>query len=278
MFKFRLICGICLIVIIFGGCSSPQDIEPTEDLVATQVAIMLTEGAMEETPLPTETTPPTATPIKPTETPTPTASPTVTPTQTEDLSDPAIRFGSAAWTYDFSGTSSPWDFESEQARFSTSDGYLQVTAQLNPNWHSWWVSTPKLKDAYVETTIEMPNCAGFDRFGLVVRGNSEWDQFYFISVTCDSRWGFFRMTPGVEIVEITPFQETTLLSDQWEMPHRVGIWMEGSSFRFYIDGEEIGAAVDDNLPGEGYIGFLVAYAETPGFTGWVDQIQYWNLP
>jgi hypothetical protein len=54
--------------------------------------------------------------------------------------------------------------------------------------------------------------------------------------------------------------------------------MEGSSFKFYIDGNEIGTATDNTLSGEGYTGFLIAYSETPGYTVRVDQLQYWDLP
>jgi hypothetical protein len=54
--------------------------------------------------------------------------------------------------------------------------------------------------------------------------------------------------------------------------------MEGSDFRFFIDGEEIGVASDDTLLNEGYTGFMIAFSETPGYTVRVDQLQYWNIP
>jgi hypothetical protein len=57
----------------------------------------------------------------------------------------------------------------------------------------------------------------------------------------------------------------------------MGIWMEGSSFTFYIDGEEVGNAADDTLKSEGFTGFLIAYANTSGFTVRVDQMRYWNI-
>jgi hypothetical protein len=54
--------------------------------------------------------------------------------------------------------------------------------------------------------------------------------------------------------------------------------MDGSSFTFYIDGEEVGTASDSTLTGEGYTGFLIAFANNPGFTTQVDTLRYWNIP
>lgn len=271
---------IFLITLVLAGCGTPQEDQPTEDLLATQVASILTETAMAETLPPTETMAPseTATKEEPSETPTESLSITATATQTMPASDPAVLLGNPAWTYDFNGSSSPWDYESEQAVFKTSNGYLNITAQANRNWHSWWVSSPKLKNAYVEITAEMDTCAGFDRFGFAVRASSTGDQFYFLDLTCDGRWGFFRMAPDVEINEIRAYQEIDINFNSWTEPHRVGIWMEGSNFRFYIDGEEIGVASDGTLLSEGYTGFMIAFSESPGYTVRVDQLQYWNIP
>jgi len=280
MKKLGLTISISLILFLLSGCSTPQEGLPTDDVLATQVIIMLTETALHSTLPPTETLvpSPTSTTAQATETPTQTSTQTLAPTQTQDFSDPANLLGSPAWTYDFNGTSSPWNFESEQALFKTSDGYLNITARVNPNWHSWWVSTPKLEDAYLEAKIEMDDCGGFDRFGLAVRASTDGEQFYFIGLTCDGRWGFFRMAPNVEIFEILAFNEADAVPEDWTEPHRIGIWMEGPSFKFYIDGSEIGTAADNTLSGEGYTGFLIAYSETPGYTVRVDQLQYWNLP
>lgn len=270
---------LLLLFLLIIGCEPQQEIQPTEALLGTQVAVILTETARHEIPpaTKTEAPAPSITIIEPTNTATeaPTASPTTT--QTAEPSDPAAILGSPAWTYDFSGASSLWDYSSEEAVFETSNGYLQMTALSNPNWHSWWVSTPKLKNAYVEIMMEMGACSGFDRFGFAVRGSSDGEQFYFVDVTCDGRTGFFRMTPGVEIVTVKPYQEVDLLKEGWTDPHRIGIWMEGANFRFFIDGEEVGTANDDEL-NEGYTGFMIAYAETSEFTVRVDQMQYWNIP
>ena len=277
MKKITLISMLLVSALILAGCNFPgQSVEPTVDIVGTQVARMLTEGATEEKVSPSETTSPVT---EETEAPTEnTPTVTVTPTPTESLNDPAVSLGSPAWTQDFSGSTSAWDFDYTQATFQTSGGYLNLTAKVNANWHSWYVSSPKLKNAYIETSIQLSNCSGADHFGLAFRASSDGQQFYFLGITCDGQWGFFRMAPGVNIMQIKGYQTATQLSNGTNNPHRVGVLMDGSSFTFYIDGEEVGTASDSTLSNEGYTGFLIAYVNNPGFTVKVDDLKYWNVP
>jgi hypothetical protein len=272
-----------IIPILLTGCNLPGEVAPTPDLVATQVARLLTEAptetqvATKEAPQITQTS--TVTIAEPTSTLTQTTSPTAsqTPTATQDINDPAQFLGAPAWTEEFNGSSSPWDFDSAQATFAVANGALTLTAKNDPNWHSWYVSSPKLKNAYVEATVKFSNCSGNDRFGLAVRSSSDGQQFYFMGITCDGQWGFFRMAENVDINQILAFQPAEPLNNGVNIPHRIGIWMEGSSFTFYIDGEEVGNAADDTLKSEGFTGFLIAYANTSGFTVRVDQMRYWNI-
>lgn len=275
MKKFSILGIMIISMLILSSCNLPgQSAEPTVDIIGTQVGLMLTEGATEEVKSPTETVAPATEETEPAEN-TPTV--TVTPTATQSASDPAQSLGSPAWTQDFSGSSSAWDFDYPQATFETADGYLNMTTKANANWHSWYVSSPKLQNAYVESSIQMSNCSGLDRFGLAVRASSDGQQFYFLGITCDSQWGFFRMAPDVNIIEIKGYQSTTQLSNGTNNEHRVGIKMDGSSFTFYIDGEEVGTASDSTLSNEGYTGFLIAFTNNPGFSVKVNDLKYWTL-
>lgn len=283
MKKFLLSTLLMILALAFTSCRVTEE-EVAEDLVATQVSIILTETALhsEAEPAPTATYTLAPSPTEPeeeaTSTPTHTPTPTETATSTPDQDDPAQRLGAPAWTYDFSGDTSPWDFTTTQALFKTEDGFLNMTARANPNWHNWWVSSPVLQDAYVEATIQMSDCSGADRFGLVVRGSSDGQNFYFMAVTCDGRWGFFRMAENVDINTIIGYESAEALTTGLAEPHRVGIWMRDSNFTLYINGVEVGTATDTALEDAGYTGFLIAFANTPGFTVRVDQLKYWNVP
>lgn len=284
MKKIQMICISLVLISLLSSCTGSQETEVDEALVGTQVAIILTQTALAE-PAKTEpkiadtaTANPTHTATQEASTPTVTETSTPTSTATLDESDPATSLGEPAWVQDFTAGSSPWDFNSDQAEFKTQDGALILTAKGMANWHSWYVSTPKLRNAYVEAEIEMGNCSGLDRMGLAVRSESDGQQFYFLGVTCGRQWGFFRMAPDVNINEIIGYQDADQLSSVANTLHRFGIWMSGNDFRFYIDGQEVGTASDDTLISEGYTGFLIAYANTPGFSVKVDQLRYWNIP
>ncbi len=280
MKKSMMAISFLFLTLCLTSCHIPGDVEPTPDLLSTQVAKLLTESATAITLSPSETMAPSPTHTEPVleATPTETATSTETPTATQDQNDPAQRLGAATWTEDFNGSSSPWDYESPQANFKPSNGALVLIAKANANWHSWYVSSPKLKDAYVEATIQMSNCSGRDRMGLVVRGTSDWMRFYYMGVTCDGQWGFFRMDADVNISEISAYQPADPLGTGMNNPHRIGIWMEGTNFTFYIDGEKVGEASDTTLSGEGFTGFLIAYANTPGYSVRIEQLRYWNIP
>ncbi|NLN70359.1 MAG: LamG domain-containing protein [Chloroflexi bacterium] len=278
--------GILLIVAnIIVGCSPAKDEQLVEELVLTQVSINLTETAIrvEAQPEPTSTATLEPSPVVPApeEEPTtvPTATPTETPTSTPDEKDPVQLLGQPAWSNDFNGDTSPWDrLDSDQASFKTANGFLNLTAKANPNWHSWYLSGPTLKDAYLEATIQMSACSGRDRFGLIVRGSSDGQQFYYLGITCDGRWGLFRMAENVTINTISDYQEDEQLTPGLAEPHRVGIWMKDENFTVYINGVEVGSAKDATLKDAGYTGFLIAFANTPGFTVKVDQLKYWSVP
>ena len=265
--------------IVLSSCSGKADQKLSEDLIATEVSLILTETALSAEVEVSPTVAPTFTPL-PTQEATPTfiPTPTETPTATPDLNDPSQRLGSPAMTYDFNGDTSLWDFESPQAIFKTTNGFLNLTARANADWNNWWVSSPVLKNAYIEATIQMDTCNGADRFGLIVRSSSDGQRFYFMGITCDGRWGFFRMDDDVVINAINHYQESSQLTSGLKNPHRVGVWMSESDFTFYIDGVEVGNAKDSTLTESGMTGFLIAFSNTPGFTTKVDTLKYWNVP
>lgn len=280
MNRYIGIITLFIVSFLISSCGFPGQSEPTADLVATQVAIILTESAVAEEQEATETLAPslTATESIIENTATSTATVTETPTATQNQSDPAVQLGDPAWTEEFNGTTSAWDFDYDQATFEAKDGFLNLTAKANANWYSWYVSSPKLKDAYLEATIQMPVCSGLDRFGLAVRASSDGQQFYFMGITCDGQWGFYRMGTDLNISEIIAYRTAEQLDEWADKPHRIGIWMKGSTFTLYIDGEEVGTATDSTLADAGYTGFLIVYATNPGYTVMVDELKYWNVP
>ena len=267
-----------ILAFFLSACNIPSGVQPTVDIIATQVARMLTE-MYTETPIapPATDLPPTPElSVTPEFTATNTEVPTNTPTVTPDQSDPAVSLGAPTWTEEFSSSSGKWEFSNTWSSFHVAGDYLNIIAKDTANWHSWYVTSPKIKNFYLEMTFDMPLCSGHDRVGLAFRAR-DINEFYYMGITCDGSWGFYHWTPSGDVLQILPFTQTNEFKPSNEI-NRVGVKAVGSYYEFYVNGKKVGQANDSNLLDTGFIGFITAYSEVNGFTTRVDKLQYWELP
>jgi len=277
----KLLVITIFMMLLLSACNMPNQTQPTPDMVATQVAKVLTEMPTEDLTQPTDlpaapTDVPPTLETTPTNTPEPTATPTPTLTPTPDSSDPAVRLGSPDGIDDFNSVTGKWDYEDDWSSFRINNGYLNIVSKGTPYWNSWYVTAPKLTDFYLEMIFDMPSCSGKDRIGLAFRA-PDVNQFYFMGITCDGSWGFDRYTTNNDIVNILPYSASAQLKPSGQV-NRVGVWAEGNSFEFYINGIKVGQASDSTHPGAGSIGFISRTVGSSAFTTRVDKLQYWNLP
>ena len=272
------------IILILTACNLPSANEPEVDIVGTQVSRMLTEVKSQTVSAPTNTlsapnlentTAPEASPT-PEFTATSTSTATNTPTATQDLSDPAVSLGAPAWTDDFNNVTAKWEYSDTWSSFHVANGFLNIISKETPYWHSWYVTSPKIKNFYLEMSYDMPVCGGTDTVGLAFRA-PDLNQYYFMGITCNGSWGFYRWTSSGDIVTIIPFTQSNEFKPVTEI-NRVGVKANGSSYEFYINGKKVGSANDSSLTDIGSIGFVTAFKQVKGFTTRVDKLQYWNLP
>ena len=274
---------IFVILLTLTACNLPQAEQNEEDVVASQVAKLLTEVQQQTNEVvPTSTnSPPDVQPsatveITPTNTPLPTLTPTLTPTNTPDLSDPALSLGSPTWTNEFSAVSSVWEYADTETSFHVANGYLNIKSYGYPYWHGWYVTSPKIQNFYLEMTYNMPVCTGSDYIGLAFR-SPDGNEFYFMAASCNGSWGFYRMAPGVEVKTILGFAPSSEFKSA-PQTNRIGVKAIGNSFEFYVNGKKVGQAADSILTDSGRIGFVTAFVQNNGFTTQVDKFQYWLLP
>lgn len=279
-----------VLMLLLGACNIPSATQSQVDFVATQVAKNLTNIAAQPTeratqlPLtspteaphelehtPTETA--TDTPV-PTDTPAPTETPT--PTATTDQTDPAVQLGTPTWVADFDAGNDKWEDDFEQSKFSIANGYYNIVSKQTPYWNSWYFLTPKIKNFYAEMTFDMPTCSGKDRIGLAFR-SPDYQEFYFIGITCDGNWGFDRYSKAEGIINIVSYAATSALKPA-DQVNRAGVWAKDGTFEFYINGVKVGQASDNTHLDEGSIGFVSRFIDKDGFTTRVDKLQYWSLP
>ncbi|MFZ3069721.1 MAG: family 16 glycoside hydrolase [Anaerolineaceae bacterium] len=275
-FSFLLIA-----VLLLSACNIPSSATSTPDLVATNVAMALTNAPANTAVLETEpvavtaTDLPTAMPSSaPTETSTPTAEPTATSTSSPE--DPAVRYGNPTSVEEFNSSTGTWNYEDDWFSLNVSDGQLHIYSKGTPYWNSWYTIGPAIQNFYLETTLTMPNCSGKDRVGLAFRLTND-NQYYFMGLTCDGTWGFNRFTSSNESQTILNYQKADQLKATNEA-NRVGVLANGDKFEFYINGVKVGETTDSTYPAAGTYGFVSMSAGTLNFKTNVDKLTYWVLP
>lgn len=294
----KKIIPVLLVCLILSACNYPTVEPSSEEVVQTNVALILT-NAPETTLLP-DPTKVTVTPEAPlevateiptqpiateteavtqeaqstaTNTPEPTATTAPTATQAPLAGDPVAQLGEPDFLEDFSAAGE-WPYEDDWFLITVSGGQLHAYSKGTPYWSSWYTTYPEVQDAYFETTITRPNCNGEDRFGLVIRWD-ESQEFYYMGVTCNDTWGFSFYTEDNQIINILDYETSDAFKPASE-PNRIGIMAKGNQFDFYINGVKVGSATDDRLPDAGTFGFLSMSAGTVNLKTSVDVLEYWE--
>jgi hypothetical protein len=196
------------------------------------------------TPIPSSTPPtPTATFVFPTLMPTATLTPPPSPTPTADIMS---GLGPPSFYDDFSSARG-W-----QVRIFGAGG-----AGLLDGRYSLSVREPfsiiiadspadPLQDGYLEVVARTVLCSQDDEYGLVFRSNGQ-GEYYRFSLNCAGEARLSRITVDGEHVLIpnTPinFVFPGLLVD-----NRLGVLLEGDTFRFFVNGSEVLSAHDTVLP------------------------------
>lgn len=279
---------ILIIMLLLSACNLPGEVDYSQDpIVQTSVSRILTKGAQTQestllaqtsTNLPSQTeTPPADTQVQAetvttTETAVAEPIPSQTPAPSEVVStDP--WGGEAAFTEDFT-TGDYWDFESNNIYSKINNGQLEFISKGTPWWSSWYTTDPEFKNGYFETTFTMPNCQGFDRFGLVIRWGGSGD-FYYMGVTCNGNWGFTLYTAANETIDLLTYQTSDALNPV-EQTNQIGILAKDNTFDFYINREKVGSFSNDVITEGGNFGFLTMSSGTPNFKTLIERLDYWS--
>ena len=297
-----------VVLLILSGCNltlQSTSVSPTLDVLGTQVAQGLTSTAAvippvattsvpatDATPLPTQmvTQPPAATStpsqnIDPSATPTITQtlgitpSATVTPTSTGIPGDPVTSLGQPDWKDNFQkastwGLQSPYD--DGHTRVSITPGKLVIQSHDSNGWRGWRMMNTKIKDFYLETTIQTLTCDGSDLYGIIFRSPDN-NKGYWLAITCD---GHYSLEVG-DINATDPVissKTSDLIKSGSNQINRFGIMAQGNKISFYANGKLVEDVTNDALVNAGTFGYFVAANETSGFTIESTEIAYWELP
>jgi len=276
----KTVLAIFLIILIASGCNLPYSspTEPTPDIVASQVATMLTQPA---TPVGVVDTPAVTLPTaEATATPLPTVTPQPTATATTSPEDPRVQLGSPDFTDTLdSGRSFGLDsqaYDDDYTSIRVENGSLILTSRYATGFRGWRTGGTKLGNAYLEAKVHVAECSKNDMYGLVFR-SPDFIKGYWFQVTCDGNWslGYWN---GDEYTALgdgaNPGGALLTGSNQ---TNRLGVWTSGSQIKLYINGKLVTEVDDSSQTEPGSFGAVIASFNTPNLTVSIDEFAYWKL-
>lgn len=280
----KIIAFISLGALLLSACSvlQPTAVEPTptQDAVATQVALLLTTMPTATAPLPTATTAPSAT--LPAETSTPemeTPTPTTAASSTTDTSDPRTSLGEPHWTNNLDSSEVFYLFENEGTRVTHENSALVLTGRQPNGWLGYSLTFAQQPvNFYLEGEFETQTCAGTDVYGFVFRA-PDTEAGYFFGVTCDGQYYLrvinFKDGTNRPLINLTEGKGILTGSNQ---TNRLGVMANGEKIGLYVNGTLQQEVTDSTFTNKGYFGAFVAANQTAGFTVRLNTVSLWNLP
>jgi hypothetical protein len=233
-----------------------------------------------EPAIPVETatdTPPAVEPTLPAPTETPTLEITATeaaPTVTLPPGDPRLGLGEPTWRDTFEDGSSWHLYVDQDAAFEIKDTGLVMTAYTTGTRNAWMLTQNQPLNFYLEMTAQSQECAGLDRYGLMVRSDSETG--YLFGFTCDGRYSFRRWN-GARMTKLVEWTSSPSILTGANQTNRIGIRIDGSLFSLYANGSLL-TEVSDSGYTEGGFGVYVGADQTKGYSVQVSEVAYWELP
>lgn len=273
-----------LLLIYLAGCNLPTNNQETPDLVASQVAMLLTNtptltGENQTTPeqIPTITLESAGETEQPTETATPTIEPSLTPTE----SVAEIPTGVPDWFDSFdNGTRfgiNPGGYDDGQTIIFVSDNTLTMTSVTASGWRGWRLTSQKPNNYYLTANFQTQECSGSDQYGLVIQApDYDSGQGFYFGLTCDGRYAFQKWEDG-GLTNLQGWNNDQNINSGSNQTNRMGILKSGSQYNLYVNSIQVMTVEDENFSNPGYFGPFIAGVNTPNFTIQLDEISYWLL-
>ncbi|MCC6956117.1 MAG: hypothetical protein IT316_04930 [Anaerolineales bacterium] len=301
---------LTLIVLALSACqpTSPQPPTSTSEQDAYQasvatIASQLTGIAGTSDPnafasptppfteTPTETLPNTSTP-RPTETPFPTETPTPSPTlmltaPTPTLADtplpgehPLTGLGSPSFVDTFSEGAGNWSVYSDEhvTMLAGEDSLIMIALEAsrkNP-YDAWMIAPVDLGDLYLEVSATPGDCAGLDRYGLLIRAAADASTAYVYGFSCDGKYSL-RFWDGSKYYMLKEWTTSQYVQKGPEKTNRLGIRAEGNVFKLYANDALLTEIRDDRYL-SGAVGLFVGAVQTDEFQVVFDRVSWWLLP
>jgi hypothetical protein len=174
------------------------------------------------------------------------------------------------------GLSEP--YEDESIRIEVKNGAMVFTSLRAKGGLRWRLTSRNPQNQYLEGTFSTLNCTGADQYGLVVRAPSYSDGIgYYFGVTCSGQFYLLRWDAQGQNSIVNLTSEDKIIAGP-NQTNRLGILLDGTTIRLYVNGSLVKELSDDVITDKGYIGAFISAREDPGFTVQLEQIKLWTLP
>jgi hypothetical protein len=282
----RIIFFMCCLILILSACNLPLNVQATEenvDLIATQVANLLTLTPQIASPESISTQPTaeenntkitlTAEPevsSTPTATITTTPTPAGIPTGPANWSDPlnnGSRFGIDSTGYDDGNTI-----------IQIENGAMKLTSLGGNGWRGWRLTSQNPNNYYLKSEFTTETCAGNDQYGMIVQApNFDSGYGYYFGLTCDGRFSIQRWDSN-GLSTLAGWDQNTSINSGSDQTNTISILKSGNRYEYFINEVSVANVEDSTFANPGYFGPFISGLATNQFSIQLEEINYWNLP
>jgi hypothetical protein len=280
----RVTITLIILSFILSACNLPIKTTVTPDLIASQVAILLTSNP-NETPDIQQTNNAQATEIiSPTDTVTDKPNPTVTLTTTETPTPTLanVPTGSPSWFESFETGSSfgitGGGYDDGNTRIYIDSGSMVLTSLNRNGWRGWRLTSQKPENYYIKAVFQTSECSGSDQYGLVLQSPDFDSGFgYYFGLTCDGRYSI-QMWDDSGLSNLDGWSPSTSIQSGANKKNNIAVLKSGSQFKYFVNDVVLSQVENEGFSSPGVFGPFIAGLETSNFMIRLDEISYWKLP
>ncbi len=236
---------------------------------------------------------------EPTEPPRPTELPEPTPTDTSrrltipPTPTPAVIYGTDDLRslldlehpdyYDYFDDPATWyDYDRPTgASYQFLGGELNGTDHLPEELNTWWSTyIQQAGNLYAEVSTTNGDCIEKDSVGMAVRVSQDRQTGgYSFEISCDGHWRISRHKMDGERSELVGWIPSEAISQGRAAENRLGVWAYQNDFVFFVNGEQVGDAVDPLYSfNYGTFALFVRASSTYDLTASFDNFVVWHIP
>ncbi len=282
----RLVILSLICITLLSACNLPVNNQTEPDLVASQVANLLTQTPLIDSPE-NRSTPVISETINSSEaevvqTATPTATSTVTPTATLTSTPSGIPTGNATWSDPLDNGSrfglDESGYDDGNTRIIIESGAMKITSLGAVGWRGWRLTSQTPNNYYMKVIYQTGNCSGSDQYGIIIQA-PDYDSGYgyYFGLTCDGRYSIQKWDAG-GLSTLEGWNQSPAILSGGNKTNTISILKQGNKYEYFINETSVANVEDSTFSNPGHFGPFISGLNTAEFSVRLEEISYWNLP